>query len=197
MKEPVRYFFPALLLFALFALSACGPSNTVRLLNRPADAPLIPSSTAPGISVVQLNDARTGTDIGVRHDKTPFTPGGQPHDWVTNSLADALARQGLRVTYAKDIEAARSSPQPQYTLTGELQEMWIRESSRTELSASVKVFITVAGPKGRLLNQSESSSQSKQGALGGAAAEKLLYDTVQELVQSVAHKTQQAIAAQR
>ena len=196
MKKTVRFFAPLVLLVALFALNACSPGSTVRLLHRPADAPQIPASTAPSISVVQLKDARPNPYIGMRRDNTPFIPNGSPSEWVTRSLADALARQGLRVTYAKDIEEARTSGS-QYTLTGELQEAWIREVSRTEIAASVKAFITVAGPKGRLINEGETSSQSKQGVPSGSAAEELLYNTLQDLVQRVALKAQHAIAAQR
>jgi uncharacterized lipoprotein YajG len=196
MRHLVRTFVPVMLLAALFMLSACGPSGTVRLLHRPADAPQIPGTTAPSISVVQLKDARPNSYIGVRRDDTPFIPNGTIPDWVTQSLADALTRQGLRVTYAQGLETARAS-QPQYILTGELQELWIRDSSRTDISASVKVFISVAGHKGKLVNEGMTSSLSKQGLPGSAAAEELLYNTVQELVQSVANKTQQAIAAQR
>ena len=196
MKHPVRFFVPALLLAALFALNACGPGSTVRLLYRPADAPQIPASAAPSISVVQLKDARTNSYIGVRRDNTPFIPNDAVPEWVTRSLADEFTRQGLRVTYAQNLEAARAS-QPQYILMGELHEVWIRENSRTDLSASVKASISVTGHKGRLINESVTSSLSRQSLPGSSAAEELLYNTLQELVQSVANKTQQAIAAQR
>ena len=196
MKDPVRFFVPALLLAVMFALGACAPSSTVRLLYRPGDASQIPASTASSISVVQLKDVRTNSYIGVRRDNTPFIPNGAVPEWVTRSLADALTRQGLRVTYAQNLEEARAS-HSQYILTGELQELWIRESSSTEMSASVKTLISVAGHKGRLVNEGVSSSLSKQALPSSAAAEELLYNTVQELVQTVANKTQQAIGAQR
>jgi len=196
MKHPARLCLPALLLFALFVMSACGSGSTVRLLYRPAEAPNIPASTAPSLCVVQLKDVRTNSYIGVRHDATPFIPNGEVPEWVTRSLAEAFTRQGLRVTQAQNLEAARL-PQPQYIVQGELQEVWIRESGRTEITASVKVHISVVGHKGKLINESVMSSLSRQGLLGSSAAEELLYNTLQELVQSVAHKTQQAIAAHR
>jgi len=196
MKQPVRFFVPALLLAVLFALSACSPSSTVRLL-RSTDVPQIPAPTAPNIAVVQLKDARPNSYIGVRRDNTPFIPNDAVPEWVARSLADALARQGLRVTYAQTLEAARAGGQPQYVVQGELQELWLRENSSTDMSASVKVFISLTGPKGRLFNEGMTSSLSKQGLPSKAAAEELLYNTVQDLVQSAAHKTQQAIAAQR
>ena len=198
MKHPARFFPPTLLLVALFVLSACGPSSTVRLLHRPADASQILASTAPSVSVVQLKDVRTQSYIGVRRDNTPFIPNDAVAEWVTRSLADALARQGLRVTYAQTLEAARASQSPpQYILMGELQELWIQESSSTAISASVKAFISVTGHKGRLINEGVTSTLSKQGLPASSAAEELLYNTVQDMVQSVARKTQQAIAAQQ
>jgi len=196
MKHPVRFFVPVLFLVVLFVLSACSPSSTVRLLYRPADAPQIPAPTAPSISVVQLKDVRSNSYIGVRRDNTPFIPNGTVPDWVTRSLADELTRQGLRVTYAQTLEAARVA-QPQYILTGELQEVWIRENSSTDMTANIQAFISVTGYRGKLVNEGVTSSLSKQGLPGRTVAEDLLYNTVQELVQSVANKTQQAIAAQR
>ena len=196
MKHSVRFVVPILMLAALCALSACSPGSTVRLLHRPADTPQIPASTAPSIAVVQLKDGRTNSYIGVRRDNSPFIPNDAVSEWVTRSLADALGRQGLRVTYAQTLEAARAS-QPQYILQGELQELWIREHSSTDMSASVKTFLSVTGHKGRLFNEGVSSSLSKQGLPAKSAAEELLYNTVQDLVQSVAQKTQQSIAAQR
>ena len=116
MQYPVRFLLPALLLAALCAVSACGSSGTVRLLYRPADAPSIPASTAPSLSVVQLKDARNNSYIGVRHDSSPFIPNGAVPEWVTRSLAEAFTRQGLRVTHAQNLEAARIA-QPEYILT--------------------------------------------------------------------------------
>ena len=196
MRCPVRFFAPVLLLAVLFTLCACGPNSTVRLLYRPADAPQIPASTAPSIAVVQLKDARSNSYIGVRRDNTPFIPNGTVPDWVTKSLADELTRQGLRVTYAQTLETARVA-QPQYILTGELQEVWIRENSSTDISANIKAFISVTGHRGKLFSEGVTASLSKQGLPGSAVAEELLFNTAQELVQSVANKTQQAIAAQR
>ncbi len=193
MKHLVR---PAVFVLLALLLAACGPSSTVRLLYRPADATLIPASTAPGIAVVQFKDARTNSYIGVRRDNSPFVPNGMVPEWVSRSLADELNRQGLRVTYAQSLEAARAS-QPQYILTGELQEVWIRESSTTDISATIKAFISVTGHKGKIVNEGMSSSQSKQGLPGGAVAEELLYNTVQELAQTAATKIQQAISGQR
>jgi predicted small lipoprotein YifL len=194
MKRIVR--FSALSVLAVFALAACGPSGTVRLLYRPADATLIPPPTAAGISVVQFKDSRPNSYIGVRRDNSPFVPNGTVAEWVSRSLADELNRQGLRVTYAQNLETARAS-QPQYILTGELQELWIRESSGTDISASVKAFISVSGHRGRIVNEGMSSFQSRQGLLGSSAAEELLYNTMQELAQAAAAKTQQAISARR
>ena len=185
-----------LLLALALTLAACGPSSTVRLLYRPADASLIPSPTAPAISVVQFKDARSNSYVGVRKDNSPFIPNGQVPEWVSRSLADELNRQGLRVTYATSLELARAA-QPEYILTGELQELWIRESSSTDIAANIKALISVTSHRGKLFNEHMTSSQSRQGLPSSSNAEELLFNTVQELVQAAALKTQQAIAAQR
>ena len=196
MKKLLHLSAVAGLLLIISLTSACGPSSTVRLLYRPTDASLIPSPAAPAVSVVQFKDVRTNSYVGVRKDNSPFIPNGQVPEWVSRSLAEELNRQGLRVSYATSLELARAA-QPDYILTGELQEVWIRESSSTDIAASVKALVSVTGHKGRLISEQMTSSQAKQGLPSSSNAEELLYNTVQELVQTAALKTQQAIAAQR
>ena len=68
------------LMLAIF-LTACGPSNTVRLLSpAPAVNPVLPAPNAPRVTVVPFTDNRpdvnlaTDTQLGVLPDKT--TPVG-------------------------------------------------------------------------------------------------------------------------
>ena len=74
------------LMLAMF-LTACGPSNTVRLLSpAPAVNPVLPAPNAPRVTVVPFTDNRQDTtNLGVRRDGSAFV------------ASDDLAQSSVRV----------------------------------------------------------------------------------------------------
>ena len=128
-----RRVFPAALLPALLAvllLSACGPSNNVRLLPPPPlDASVLPAPNAPRVSVVTFADKRTDQSaLGVRRDNSAFVTSDDVAQWISRALADELARNGMQVTFALNVGQARSG-NPDYLVTGQVDEAWLRETS--------------------------------------------------------------------
>ena len=97
------------LMLAMF-LTACGPSNTVRLLSpAPAVNPVLPAPNAPRVTVVPFTDNRQDTtNLGVRRDGSAFVASDDVAQWVSRGLADELRRQGVQVSYALDENQARS-----------------------------------------------------------------------------------------
>lgn len=173
-----RRVFPAALLSALLAvllLSACGPSNNVRLLPPPPlDASVLPAPNAPRVSVVTFADKRTDQSaLGVRRDNSAFVTSDDVAQWISRALADELARNGMQVTFALNVGQARSG-NPDYLVTGQVDEAWLRETSATDLATSLRVNYVLANRQGRLLRESLSSSQSRTGLPSGAAAENLM-----------------------
>ena len=81
------------LMLAMF-LTACGPSNTVRLLSpAPAVNPVLPAPNAPRVTVVPFTDNRQdSTNLGVRRDGSAFVASDDLAQWVSRGLADELRR---------------------------------------------------------------------------------------------------------
>lgn len=185
-------------LLAVLLLTACGPSNNVRLLPPPPlDASVLPAPNAPRVSVVAFADKRADqTTLGVRRDKSAFVTGDDVAQWVSRALADELARNGLQVTYASTVAQARSG-NPDYLVTGELDEAWLREPSTTELSTGLRVNYVLANRQGRILRESLNSGQSRTGLPSGSAAENLMLDTLRDLIKPMARKIVQAIEARK
>lgn len=179
----------SLLALLFLLLAACGPGNTVRLLPPPAiSAANIPAPNAPSVSIVNFKDDRLDPGaIGKRRDGSAFTTSGDVATWVSRALADDLARMGMRVTFAMNTEMARNS-NPDYLVTGTVNEVWLNETSATSMTAQMRINCTLANRKGRLWNESCNSSQSRSGLPSSAAADELMLDTLNNLVKPMADK---------
>lgn len=195
----MKRFFPsslALLLLTCTLLVACGPSNTVRLVYKPADSSVLPAPGAPRVTVVQFTDKRANTQLGIRRDNSSFVANAPLAEWLSRSLADELGRLGLQVSYATTADQARSG-NPDYIITGNIEEMWLKESSSTELSATIRANMSLSNRKGRILSDSLSAGQTRKALPSANTAEELLSDTLQELVTPAAQKAQQAILSNK
>ncbi|WP_304473226.1 hypothetical protein [uncultured Desulfovibrio sp.] len=199
MKHSRRHVTFALLsgLLAALLLAACGPSNNVRLLPPPLDASVLPAPSAPRVSVVTFADQRQDQSaLGVRRDKSAFVTGDDVPQWISRALADELARNGMQVTFALNVNQARSG-NPDYLVTGQVDEVWLREASATDISSTLRVSYVLANRQGRLLRESLNASQSRSGLPSGAAADNLMLETLRDLVKPMAQKIVQAVQAQK
>ncbi|MDR1659447.1 MAG: hypothetical protein LBR94_03780 [Desulfovibrio sp.] len=192
-----RLALPLPLIFALF-LAACGPSNNVRLLPQPPlDAAVLPAPNAPSISVVTFADNRSDrTSLGVRRDNSAFVTSDNTADWVSRALADELGRNGMQISYATTFKQARNG-NPDYMVTGELNTLWLKEVSATELSTELRVTYFLANRQKRILKDSFNSAQSRTGLPTSSAAENLLLDTLRDLVKPVARKIVQSVEGKK
>jgi hypothetical protein len=192
-----RLVLPLSLLFVMF-LSACGPSNNVRLLPQPPlDAAVLPAPGAPTISVVTFADNRPDrTSLGVRRDGSAFVTSDNMADWVSRALADELGRNGMQVSYSTSTKQARNG-NPDYMVTGELNALWLKEVSATELSTELHVTYYLASRQKRILKDSFNSAQARTGLPTSSAAENLLLDTLRDLVKPVARKIVQSVEGKK
>lgn len=187
----------SLLVCCMALLAACGPGNSVRLLPPPLDNSVLPAPNAPRLVVVSFADKRADSSaLGMRRDGSSFTASEDVALWVSRALADELGRHSLQVSFATNVNQARSA-NPDYMVTGALEEAWLRESSATELSSSLCAQFTLANRSGRMLRETLNSSQSRTGLPSGAAAENLLLDTLRDLVKPMAQKIVQTIQPSR
>lgn len=170
-------------------LLACGPGNTVRLLPPPAlPAASLPAPNAPSVSVVCFADKRSDTfSVGQRRDGTAFTTSQDVAQWISRALADELARDGLRVTFAESVAQARSG-NPDFLVTGQVEQVWLKENSATEVSCQMRVNCALANRKGRLWQETANTSQSRSGLPSGSWVDNVLLDTLHDLVKPMAQK---------
>lgn len=179
----------ALLGLFFLSLTACGPGNNVQLLPAPPiEAASLPAPNAPSVSIVSFADKRLNPEVlGKRRDGSAFTTNNDVAQWLSRALADELARRGLRVTFAMNTAQARSG-NPDYLVTGEIEQVWLSEISRVELSCQLRVKCSLANRKGRIWTETTNASQTHGGLLGGSATDALLQDTMHELIQPIAQK---------
>ncbi|MDE5833770.1 MAG: hypothetical protein K2H64_12485 [Desulfovibrio sp.] len=177
------------LVFIFGLLAACGPGNTINLLPPPPiPASTIPAPNAPSVTVVNFADDRLDpATLGVRRDGSAFATKDNVSLWISRALADELARNGLRVTFANSTAQARSG-NPDYLVTGQVNEARLKESSATEISSQIRVSCELANRKGKLWSESCNSSQSRSHLPGAASADNLFQDTMRDLVKTVAGK---------
>lgn len=188
------YRLPLLLLPLLFALAACGPGNHIRLLPPPGlSSQTLPPPNAPSISVVHFEDKRKDLhSVGERRDGSAFTTSQNVAEWISRALADELARHKLRVTYAATVAEARGG-NPDYLVTGRIDDVWVKEDGRLALTASMRINLSLANRKGRLWSETCNSSQTKAGLPSGGWADELLLDTLKDLLNPITQKIVQTV----
>ena len=182
----------------LALLAACGPSNNVRLLPPPPlDAAVLPAPNAPRVTVVTFEDKRMDqTVIGVRRDNSAFVTTDNVAQWISKALADELARNGMQVSYSLSVNEARKG-NPDFLVTGQIDEANIRETSTTDMSTSLRANYVLANRQARILRESLNASQSRTGLPSGSAADNLMLETLRDLVKPMAQKIVQTIETKK
>ncbi|MBO4335405.1 MAG: hypothetical protein J5846_06180 [Desulfovibrio sp.] len=177
----------SLFLLAAGLLSACGPGNEISLLaiEQPAVS-VLPKPNAPTVTVVEFKDSRDDTfAIGKRRDLSAFTTSESPTLWLSHALADAIARHGLAVSYAKNFEQARKG-NPDYIVTGKLQRLWLKEASATYLEAIIEAQFTLANREKHLMRENNKAQQSRSWPASSSQTEVMLRDTLRDLIEPMA-----------
>lgn len=194
--KPVRNVLFLVLL--AFLATACGPANSVRLLPPPfQEGAVLPGPKAPRVTVVAFEDKRQDmTVIGSRRDNTAFVTNDSVTQWISKALADELARNGLQVSYADSVNQARAG-NPDYMVTGDVDQVWLREKSATDLSTQMRVNYSVANRQSRIYRETLNASQSRTVMPTGSAADTIMLDTLRELIKPMAQKIVQAIEAKK
>ncbi len=194
--KPVRNVLFLVLL--AFLATACGPANSVRLLPPPfQEGAVLPGPKAPRVTVVAFDDKRQDmTVIGSRRDNTAFVTNDSVTQWISKALADELARNGLQVSYSDSVSQARAG-NPDYLVTGDVDQVWLREKSATDLSTQMRVNYSVANRQSRIYKETLNASQSRTVMPTGSAADNIMLDTLRELIKPMAQKIVQAIEAKK
>lgn len=182
----------ALALVTLTLLTACGPSNNVRLIYNTNTSAVLPLPGSPSAAVVMFYDERPRQYIGERKDGSVFTASSTIADWFSRSLADELGRQGVQVSFASTLEQARAA-NPTYIVTGTITDVWLQEQSATRAQCTLKAKVTLSNKKGVLYSENLSSTQERQFIPSASTIESLLSDTLKDLLVPAAKKIQSQI----
>ena len=173
----------AVLLFAAVALTGCLAQNNVRLLYNTSGTSALPVATAPRVAVVVFEDQRGRIDIGARKDGSPFQPSSSVAEWVSQSLADELARQGAQVSLATSMAQAQAG-QPDYIVGGVVERVWLTEKSISSYDAVIRIQTRLYSQKQATVSRSFASQQEKTGIPGAALAEETLSSTLADVLKN-------------
>lgn len=173
----------AVLMFAAVALTGCLAQNNVRLLYNPSGTAALPVATAPRVAVVVFEDQRGRIDIGTRKDGSPFQPSSSVAEWVSQSLADELARQGAQVSLATSMAQAQAG-QPDYIVGGVVERVWLTEKSISSYDAVIRIQTRLYSQKQATVSRSFASQQEKTGIPGAALAEQTLSSTLADVLKN-------------
>ena len=175
--------FCAVLLFAATVLTGCLAQNNIRLLYNTSGASALPVATAPRVAVVVFEDQRGRLDIGVRKDGSPFQPSSSVAEWVSQSLADELARQRAQVSLATSMAQAQAG-QPDYIVGGVVERVWLTEQSMTKYDAVIRIQTRLYSQKQGVMTKNFASQQEKTGIPGAALAEQTLSSTLGDVLKN-------------
>lgn len=186
-----------LLVMSTFLLAACGPGNTVRLLDPQTAKGVMPAPNAPTVAVVGFADKRVETySVGERRDKSAFTTDDNVARWVSMALAEELRSAGYQVSYALSFDQAQHA-RPDYMVRGEVLKVWLQEVSATELQTELKAKFSLANKQKVVVRETVNANQQHTGLPSGSAAEKLLADTLQDLVKTMSEKILATVATKK
>ncbi len=177
--------FCAVLMFAVMTLTGCMAQNNVRLLYNTGGTSALPVATAPRVTVVVFEDHRGRIDIGTRKDGSPFQPGSSVAEWVSQSLADELARQGAQVSIASSMAQAQAG-QPDYIVGGTVDRVWLTEKSMSNYEAVIRIQTRLYSQKQATVTKNFASQQDKTGIPGAKLAEETLAGTLGDVLSSAA-----------
>ena len=175
--------FCAVLLFAATVLTGCLAQNNIRLLYNASGASALPVATAPRVAVVVFEDQRGRLDIGVRKDGSPFQPSSSVAEWVSQSLADELARQGAQGSLATSMTQAQAG-QPDYIVGGVVERVWLTEQSMSKYDAVIRIQTRLYSQKQGVVTKNFASQQEKTGIPGAALAEQTLSSTLGDVLKN-------------
>ena len=166
-----RYRLLWLVLSLAILCAACGPAIQVRLIPPPAlSGQSLPAPNAPSICVVNFEDGRSDEySVGVRRDGSAFTTNQNMSEWISR----ALCRRACPRWTARNLRGQRCPGQkrkPRLSCyAGRVDNVWLKEDGRLQLTSSMRVNLALANRKGRIWSETCNSSENK----GGLAIQRL------------------------
>lgn len=172
---------------ACLAITGCAPKNTVRLMYSSAENAALPVPGAPQVTVVIFEDKRTKAELGAKKSGELFVANTLVTDWVSRSLADEISRMGPQVSYAMNLPQALAA-NPDYIVTGNVQEVWVKDTGPTSYSTTIRVSFELKNRQGKIYGENLTATQERASLPSPTMVESLLSDTLREVLGVAASK---------
>ncbi len=168
-----------IVLLGAIGLIGCASKSAIDLQYQTTGINLEP---CPGsISVVQLNDKRPKSAIGVTKDGKEFYPKTSVSEWVSRALYDELDRGGCNVEfYQKNYKFDTD-----FTLTGDILEIFVTQKSLTDYSASMKLRMVATAAEKKVYEKTFSSTLGKTAVVSPGINTKVLAELLQGLMREM------------
>lgn len=170
------------LVFALIGtvgLVGCASKSAIDLQYEPTGINLEP---CPGsIAVVELADSRPKSAIGVTKDGKEFYAKTSVTEWVSRALYDELVGGGCEAEYyTKQYEFDTD-----FTLTGDIQEVFVTQKSLTDYAASMKLRIVATADESKVYEKTFSSTYGKTAVVSPGINTKVLAELLQGMMREL------------
>ncbi len=170
-------------LLCAVCLSGCA-GNIVTLSYPPAQpGAALPPAGNRAVCVVDFANNRTTSDIGRRQNGDALLARTPVERWLALGVAQELRNAGYRVDTAETMAEAVAR-QPEYIVTGEVEEVWLAESSLTRYTGTIRASISLLdGNGGYITRNAYNSTYSKTVLPVYGVPQTLLDDALAEMLQ--------------
>lgn len=171
----MKYAFLSVLFFlSLLIVSACwAGNNVVSLKYKPAGVTL---DDCPGsVSLIKFTDSRENEAVGESRKNEPFRSDIPVSEWVSKAFYDEMKNGGCQVEFHdKEYEFDTD-----YTIIGDITELYIKQVSLSKYTASVRIYVTVKKDGEKIFGKSFASSREKKTVPSPGVNSKVLTELLQ------------------
>lgn len=124
----------------------CAQGNIVRL-SYPEPGSAVSSGTGKRVCVVDFDNKRDRSEIGQRQSGESILGRTLVERWVAQGVAAELSHAGYAVSVVETLAEALAA-EPDYIVTGEVEEVWLAESSLTRFTATIRASVSLLNGRG-------------------------------------------------
>ncbi len=166
-------------LLGVIGLIGCAPKSAIDLKYEPTGINLEP---CPGsIAVVELADKRPQSAIGETKDGESFYAKTSVTEWVSRALYDELLGGGCQVEYHQK----KYKFDTDFTLTGDIEEIFVRQKSLSDYAASMKLRIAATAGGNKVYGKTFTSTLGKTTVPSPGVNTKVLSELLQGMMREL------------
>jgi hypothetical protein len=169
----------AFILLGGFSLIGCAGKSAIELQYEPTGINLEP---CPGsIAVVELADKRPQSAIGKTKDGKEFYSKTSVPEWVSRALYDELVGGGCQAEYHEKAYEFDTD----FTLTGDIVEIFVTQKSLSDYSASMKLRIVATAGGSKVYEKTYTSTLGKTTVPSPGVNTKVLTELLQGMMREL------------